>query len=74
MSPARPAPGSEPSAKGASILLDLLGVETFANEAVAYIAGELGTLSASEQAFIRAGALKGAMLVADEVRKFGQRA
>jgi hypothetical protein len=70
---------SEPSAKAASILLDLLGVETFADEAINFVVAELGAagaapLTSDQRALIQLGALKAAMFVTDEVRKFAQRA
>jgi hypothetical protein len=71
--------GHIPSAEAASILLDLFGVETFADEAIRFVVAELnaagvGPLTSQHQALIRLGAVKAALLVADEVREFAQRA
>jgi hypothetical protein len=68
-----------PSAEAASILLDLLGAEMFANEAVRFVVAELDAagvapLTLGYRALIRLGAVKAALLVADEVRTFAQRA
>jgi hypothetical protein len=65
---------SEPSANAASILLDLLGAETFADEAVAYVQNHMSApLTSDQRLLIKLGAVKGAQLVADEVRQFAQR-
>jgi hypothetical protein len=74
VSPARPESGHVPSAQAASILIDLLGVETFADEAVAYVKEQMSApLTSDHVLLIKLGAAKGAALVADEVRKFAQR-
>jgi hypothetical protein len=67
-----------PSAAAASVLLDLLGADTFAKEAVKLVVAELdaagvGPLTSDHRALIQLGAVKAAMLVADEVRQFAQR-
>lgn len=71
--------GHVPSAEAASILLDLLGVEGFAIEAVRFMVAELDALgvaplTSDQRALIQLGALKAAMLVTDELREFAQRA
>ena len=64
---------SEPSAKAASILIDLLGPETFADDAVAYIVSHLTSPVDDEHVlFLKLGAVRAAQIVADEVRKFAQ--
>jgi hypothetical protein len=74
-----PEPDHVPSAMAASILLDLLGAETFANETVKFVIAELdaagvGPLTSDHRTLVQMGALKAALLVADEVRQFAQRA
>ena len=65
---------SAPSAEAASVLLDLLGAETFADEAVAYVLEHMDTpLSHDHVLLVKLGAVKAALLVADEVRKFAER-
>jgi hypothetical protein len=65
---------SEPSAKAASILLDLLGAETFADDAVAYVVGHLNNPVDDEHVlFLKLGAVRAAQIVADEVRAFADR-
>ena len=71
--------GHVPSAEATSILVDLLGAETYADEAIRYVVAELnaagvGPLTSQHQALIRLGAVKAAMLVTDELREFAQRA
>jgi hypothetical protein len=68
-----------PSAQAASILLDLLGAETFADEAIRFVVAELGAagtapLTSDQRALIQLGAVKAAMLVTDELREFAQQA
>jgi hypothetical protein len=65
---------SEPSAKAASILLDILGAETFADDAVAYIVSHMASPVDDEHVlFLKLGAVRAAQIVADEVRAFADR-
>lgn len=67
---------SEPSAKLASILVDLLGAEFFAASAKEYVcdkASEARPLSEAEKLLVEVAALKAAELVMDEVRRFAHR-
>jgi hypothetical protein len=58
------------SGLAASILIDLLGAEMFADEAVAYAVAELPPLTDDQKLLVRVGATKAALLVMTEVRKF----
>jgi hypothetical protein len=59
-----------PSAEAVSVLLDLLGPTTFADEATVFVNAAAGPLSLQERTLVQAGALKAALLVATEVREF----
>ena len=62
------------SAIAASILLDLLGAEGFADEAVTYVAENLNSpLTDEQRLLVKVGAVKAAQIVMDEVRKFATR-
>lgn len=69
-----PGPVSAPSAKAASILVDLLGAETYADQAVAYIRDHIGApMDDEDLLLVKVGAVKGAQLVMDQIREFAER-